>query len=252
MAERRMFSNAIVDNDMFLDMPITTQLLYFHLGMHTDDEGFVSSPRKIQRSVGCSNDDMKVLISKGFIIPFESGVIVVTHWHIHNSLRKDRAKETIYKDERERLTITDNGAYCLTDNELSTGCPTLDNQMTTNCPHKLREDKISEDKESEGKGTQSPDGEEMPPKTQKPAFHLYGEYKHIRLTNEQYSKLIEEYGEKMTAEYIKRCDEYCQQYGKSYKDYNLTLRNWIRKDSEKNGQAKQHDEFAGKYSGTVI
>lgn len=84
MAERRMFSKSVIDSDMFLDMPISAQALYFHLGMHGDDDGFVSSPKRIARAVGCNDDDLQILASKNFIIPFESGVIVIRDWNGHD------------------------------------------------------------------------------------------------------------------------------------------------------------------------
>src|ERR1700704_2669767 len=103
MAQRRMFSSQIVNSDDFLEMPLTSQALYFHLGMSADDDGFVS-PRKVLRMTGAGQDDLKVLIAKNFVIPFESGVIVITHWKQNNYLRNDRYTPTIYKAERERLS----------------------------------------------------------------------------------------------------------------------------------------------------
>ena len=116
-AERRMFAKTIVDSDSFLDMPLSTQALYFHLSMRADDEGFINNPKKIQRMVGASDDDLRVLIGKRFIIPFESGIVVIKHWRIHNYIQKDRYKPTVYKDERAELTVTENGAYteCIQD-----------------------------------------------------------------------------------------------------------------------------------------
>ena len=99
MAEKRMFSKKIIDSDAFLDMPLSTQALYFHLSMRADDEGFINNPKKVSRMIGCGEDDLKLLIAKNFIIPFESGVVVIKHWLIHNTIRKDRAKETLYKEE---------------------------------------------------------------------------------------------------------------------------------------------------------
>ncbi len=113
MGQKRMFSLCVVDTDKFMDMPCSTQALYFHLGMHGDDDGFVSSPRKIQRAAGCSDDDLRLLAAKGFIIPFESGVIVITDWRINNTLKNDRYRETIYKAERAMLQIEASGKYAL-------------------------------------------------------------------------------------------------------------------------------------------
>ena len=111
MAERRMFSKTIVDSDAFLEMPLSTQALYFHLSMRADDDGFLNNARKIQRIIGASDDDLKLLVAKKFIIPFETGVIVIKHWKIHNYIRGDRKKNTVYSEELSMLEEKDNGAY---------------------------------------------------------------------------------------------------------------------------------------------
>lgn len=111
MAERRMFAKTIIDSDAFIDMPLSTQALYFHLSMRADDDGFINNPKKIQRMVGASDDDLKVLVMKRFIIPFESGIVVIKHWKIHNYIRNDRYKPTVYAEEKAMLTSKDNGAY---------------------------------------------------------------------------------------------------------------------------------------------
>ena len=111
MAERRMFAKTIIDSDAFLDMPQSTQLLYFQLSMRADDDGFINNPKSILRNIGCKDDDLKILSSKKFIIPFESGVIVIKHWRIHNYIQKDRYHETKYKLEKASLSVDENGAY---------------------------------------------------------------------------------------------------------------------------------------------
>lgn len=111
MAERRMFAKTIVDSDAFLDMPLSAQALYFHLSMRADDDGFINNPKKIQRMIGASDDDCKLLIMKRFIIAFESGVIVIKHWRIHNYIQKDRYKETLYTEEKRQLAIDEKNAY---------------------------------------------------------------------------------------------------------------------------------------------
>ena len=111
MAEKRMFAKTIIDSDAFLDMSLSTQALYFHLSMRADDDGFVNNPKKVQRMIGCSDDELKMLIAKKFIIPFESGVCVIKHWRIHNYIQKDRYKETVYKDEKAHLILKNNKAY---------------------------------------------------------------------------------------------------------------------------------------------
>ena len=111
MAEKRMFTKKIVDSDAFLDMPLSTQALYFHLNMRADDDGFVNSAKKIQRMIGSSEDDLKLLIAKRFILGFENGVIVIKHWRMHNLLRKDRYNPTQYQEEFRMLGLKDNGSY---------------------------------------------------------------------------------------------------------------------------------------------
>lgn len=113
MAERRMFAKTIVDSDAFLDMPLSTQVLYFHLNMRADDDGFVNNPKRVQRMIGCSDDDMKILIAKQFIFLFDSGVVVIKDWKIHNYIQKDRYKETRYKDEKNMLEEESNKSYTL-------------------------------------------------------------------------------------------------------------------------------------------
>lgn len=118
MAQRRMFSLEVVDTDLFLDMPASSQALYFHLSMRSDDDGFCASPRKIAMLVNCSTDDLKLLIAKRFVIPFESGVCVIRDWRVNNYIQRDRYHETRYQSEKQRLFLTDSGSYELVD----TGC----------------------------------------------------------------------------------------------------------------------------------
>lgn len=122
MAEKRMFSKAIIDSDAFLEMPLSTQALYFHLSMRADDDGFVNNPKRIMRLVNCSEDDIRVLIARNFLIPFDSGVVVIKHWKIHNYIQKDRYKETNYLEEKKMLTVKPNKAYSLASAPMDTGC----------------------------------------------------------------------------------------------------------------------------------
>ena len=92
MAERRMFSKAIIDSDAFCDMPLSTQALYFHLALQADDDGFVNNPKKIMRTIGASGDDFKLLQVKNFVIVFDSGIVAIVHWRLHNCIKKDRTK----------------------------------------------------------------------------------------------------------------------------------------------------------------
>lgn len=122
MANRRMFSLSVIDTDKFLDMPVSSQLLYFHLGMRADDDGFVSSPKRIARTTNCGDDDLRILATKGYIIPFESGVVVIRHWRQNNQLRSDRYRETVCKNEKATLSIIDN-IYIESTNEAPDSIP---------------------------------------------------------------------------------------------------------------------------------
>ena len=153
LAERRMFTQKIVDSDAFLDMPLTAQALYFHLNMRADDDGFVNNPKKIQRMIGAAEDDLKLLIAKRFLLAFENGVVVIKHWRMHNLLRKDRYNPTQYQEEIERLMLKENGAYTENieipmiqepDNQMATTRQPDDNQMATQ--DRIGKDRIGKDR----------------------------------------------------------------------------------------------------------
>ena len=143
MADKRMFSKSIIESDLFIDMPVSARLLYYDLGMRGDDDGFVDSPKRVLRMTGASDDDLKILIVKQFLIPFDSGVVVIRHWKLHNYIRSDRYKPTRYQAEKKLLYLDETNVYCLlsgflpTDNHVSTEClPDViphDNQMSTEC-----------------------------------------------------------------------------------------------------------------------
>jgi len=139
MAERRMFAKSIIDSDAFLEMPQSSQLLYFHLSMRADDDGFVNKPKTVMRMIGASDDDMRILIAKKFIIPFESGVVVIKHWKIHNYIQNDRYKETNYKEEKALLELDENKAYRLSDTKRIQHVSSLETQV------RLGKDSIGED-----------------------------------------------------------------------------------------------------------
>ena len=152
MGERRMFSKEIVKSDTFLDMPAEAQALYFHLGMEADDEGFLNRPKSVMRSCSCSEDSLKLLIAKKFILAFESGVVVITHWRINNTLRKDRLNATKCIAERALVDLDESGKY-----QMTTTCRPNGNQMTTTCQinghqvspqHNITEHNIREYKEN--------------------------------------------------------------------------------------------------------
>lgn len=147
MAEKRMFTKSIVDSDKFLEMPLSTQALYFHLGMRADDEGFINSPKKIIRAVNCNEDDLKLLIAKGFVICFDTGIIAITHWKLHNHIQKDRFKPTLYEEEKSLLDENNRKEYILktaVSNSMDTKCI----QFVSNAGTKNRLDKNRIDKDS--------------------------------------------------------------------------------------------------------
>ena len=145
-----MFTGKITESDAFLDMPLTSQCLYFHLCMYADDEGFVKNPKRIQRMIGASDDDMRVLIAKNFLLAYESGVIVIKHWKMHNAIRRDRMHDTEYVEEKSMLYVKENGAYTLDPNKgqplLTVKCPSNDGQMSGKCHTEIRLDKNRLDK----------------------------------------------------------------------------------------------------------
>ena len=188
MAERRMFAKTIIDSDAFLEMPLSTQALYFHLSMRADDDGFINNPKKIQRMIGASDDDLKMLIAKSFIITFDTGIIVIKHWKIHNYIQKDRYKETLYVQEKKQLSVKDNKAYteaCIQDvsipeTQVSIGKLSID---------KLRDsgDKESVGVQGEREPTPSrPETKNVDKSVENPKL---GKYANVELTQKELAKL---------------------------------------------------------------
>lgn len=185
MAQRRMFSKKITDTDTFLDMPLSSQALYFHLNMHADDDGFVSNAKTIKRMIGSSDDDLKLLLAKQFIFAFESGVVVIKDWKIHNYIRKDTYNTTIYGDEKEQLQQDENGAYTLRPRAVDDPSPQV----------RLGKDRLGKDINNSSSDDEQPDFEqefeavwkEYPNKTgKKQAFNHYKAWrrKSVNNTNE--------------------------------------------------------------------
>lgn len=219
MADKRMFSLKIVDSDLFLDMPLSSQCLYFHLSMRADDDGFVNNPKKIIKIIGANEDDLKILIAKGFVIVFERGIIVITHWKINNYIRNDRRKETMYITEKQSLTQTENGAYIKLEN---LGIPN-DNQVSTICPHSIgkgRLDKVSIDK---GRGEKE---------NQSAPVSFYGEFKNVRLSKEEYKNLKEKLNS-YTEIMINKLSRYMESRGKTYQNHYVTILKWYEEDKDK-------------------
>ena len=227
MAEKRMFTQKIIDSDAFLDMPLSTQALYFHLNMRADDDGFINNPKRIQRTIGASEDDLKLLIAKRFVICFENGVIVIKHWRMHNTLRKDRYNPTVYQEQYALLEVKDNNAYTeKQDDDTSTTWQPSGNHLEP----QYRLDKNSIDKDSLDKGSiaESDDSEPSTKPSKKPVKHKYGEYNNVLLTDDELEKLKDEFHD--WEERIERLSSYVASTGKTYKSHYATIRNWAKKD----------------------
>lgn len=258
MAERRMFSKVVIDSDTFLDMPLSAQALYFHLSMRADDDGFVSSPKRIQTYVGASTDDLKILLAKHFLIPFESGVVVIKHWKVHNYIQKDRYKETYYQAEKALLEETPKTKEYTRKLNLDTSCIQTVSNLDTSCiqtGYKLDtqvrdrdrdsiEIEIGEDKESASADSNEPDGSTSPSlfdsdvkkQKKKQTKHKYGEYNNVLLTDEELTKLKEKIPN--WQDFIERLSGYIASTGKRYKSHYVTMLNWYRRDGQRQ-QAQQ-------------
>jgi hypothetical protein len=195
-----MVSLKVTDTDIFLDMPLSTQALYFHLITRADDDGFFANPKKIMRMINCTEDDLKILMSKEFVIPFESGVCVIKHWKIHNLIRSDRYSETIYKAEKASLIEDHNKVY------IPNVIPE-DTQMDTQSRLELGKSKVSIDKK-------------------KPEKHKYGEYHHVLLTDNQYAELKTCVDDR--EKWIKKMDESIEEKGNIYniKNFKMAAIKW--------------------------
>ena len=258
MAERRMFAKTIIDSDVFTDMPISARLLYYDLAMRADDDGFVNSPKKIMRFVGASMDDMNVLIAKQFIIPFESGVVVIKHWKIHNYIQKDRYKATSYQAEKESLTLK-NGTYYTDDlpdvSNLDTEC--IQDVYSLDTQDRLGKDRLELGKDrvrdrdrdrqeeesacapenlplgnNENKNNKNNENDFNNSDNKKPTRHKYGIYKNVLLTDEDMEKLKSEFPDDWQNR-IERLSEYIASSGKTYKNHLATIRIWAKKDKER-------------------
>ena len=262
MAERRMFAKTTIDSDAFLDMPLSAQALYFHLSMRADDEGFINNPKRIQRTIGASDDDMKLLNAKNFVIRFGSGIVVIKHWRIHNYIRGDRLKGTVYAEERKMLDVKGNGAYTIKPelarieedgadacqsnvSHLSDKCQSNDSQMTDACPANVSIGKDSIDKVSIGEVKEI--NARARTREEKPAKHRYGEYKNVLLTDEELEKLKERFPQ----DWERRIEDLSlgiESKGYKYKSHYAAILSWARRDearkpAPKQGSAEELDDF---------
>ena len=155
MAQRRMFSKKVTDTDTFLDMPLSTQALYFHLNMHADDDGFIDNTKTIQRMIGSSDDDRKLLIAKQFLLPFDNGVVVIKDWRVHNYIRKDTYNKTMYPKELEQLQVNKSGQYERQNLVTYTERPRAVDETLTQV--RLGKDRLGKDRKDILSGSDEPD-----------------------------------------------------------------------------------------------
>lgn len=221
MAERRMFTKKVTDDDNFMSLSSSAQALYLHLSMSADDDGFCNQVSLSMFKAHASVQDLQALLEKRYIYQFENGVIVIKHWRMANALRKDRYTPTAFQEELAHLKLKDNGSYSW----LPDGCQEVAACLPQDSIGKVSIDKVS--------------------KKDKPVRHKYGLYQNVLLSDEQMEKLKTEFPHDYQ-ERIENVSEYCKSKGKSYSDYLATIRSWARKDEKKTkAQSKDMNEKWG-------
>ena len=228
MAERRMFTKKITESDAFLDMPSSTQMLYFHFSMNADDDGFVNNPKKIQKMCGASDDDFKLLIAKSFIILFDSGIIVIKHWKMHNYIQADRYRPTDYVEEKSMLGIKSNKAYTLDVSKMDTEC-IQNGYIGKDSIGKVSIDKNSIDKDSKGESVRGEKAKRFYP----PTIDEVKQYCEERKNNIDPMAFIDFYSSKGWM------------IGKNrMKDWKAAVRTWERKRKQKSqAESSVYDEW---------
>ena len=238
MAERRMFAKTIIDSDAFIDMPLSAQALYLHLSMRADDDGFVNNPKRIQRMIGAADDDMKLLVAKSFLIPFENGIVVIKHWKVHNYIRSDRYTPTVYQEEKNLLTVEKSRVYTV---GIPSGIP---NGYQMDTQYRLGKDRLGKDRLGKDRLVESIAADDTPPApTPAKTKHKYGEYNNVRLTDDEINKLNEELGAHMTTACITFLDEYIEMKGYKAKSHYLAIKKWVV-SAVKERQPKEQDRLA--------
>jgi hypothetical protein len=217
-----MFAKTIIDSDEFLEMPLSAQALYFHLGMRADDDGFLNNARKILGIIRASDDDLKILIAKRFLIVFEGGIVVIKHWLMHNLIRQDRYKGTVYSDEKALLSVKGNGAYTIS------GIPN-DNQVATRLTQvRLGKGSIGKEREEKSEAKASTHSE-----SEKGKWEFFGEFQKVYLEENEYITLKDQFP-KDYQRFIDSLDGYKKEHpNKRYVSDYATIKNWLRRDGIK-------------------
>ncbi|MGN0504373.1 MAG: hypothetical protein ACI4HJ_04925 [Ruminococcus sp.] len=262
MAKKRMYDKEIVGSDAFIEMPTSSQALYFHLGMNADDDGFVGNPKSIQRQIGASDDDMRLLIMKRFIYAFDSGVVLIKHWNINNFIRKDRYKPTTYIKEKSLIVLCDNNSYRITTvnrdftmvNQRSTQysieeyskekCSLVEESVDSDlsrrisdktaalyqpirieelCPHES--DLAPQERPAANKAVKSKSAEEK---------HCFGEFNNVYLTDKEYKELVSQFGAAKALAKINRLSRWLYSDSSHIKtDHYRTILVWHSEDKAK-------------------
>lgn len=232
MAERRMFAKTIVESDAFLEMSLSAQALYFHLGMEADDDGIVANPTAIQRMIGAAPDDLKTLLAKRFILGFDSGVIVVKHWKINNYIQKDRYRPTTYIEELSTLTLDEKNAYTEAGkNAMYTDCIQNVSKMYTQ--DRIGKDSIYNSLSLNARVCAREEKENIGGLGECAKEYLVGvglgEYENVYLTAEDIEEL-KSIDRIKWMDYVWRLSEYMATTGKAYDNHCAVIKKWMRED----------------------
>ena len=240
MAERRMFTKKITDSDPFTEMPLSAQALYFHLNMNADDDGFLNNPKKIQRSIGASEDDLKLLMAKRFILTFEKGIIVIKHWRMHNLLRKDRYTETQYLEEKDTLLLQKDGSYTEKPPELPVATTWQPNGNQVATQYSIGKDSIGKDRLGEGSVVPA-----TATATEENQLKLIGGElgkNVVYLTDRQFSDLMDRLGLDAFNRYVERLATFIIENNARIKSHYDTILKWYEEDSKVSGKPKAKPE----------
>ena len=228
MAEKRMFTTKIINSDPFKEMPLSAQALYFHLGMNADDEGFLNNAKSVQRSILASEDDLKLLIAKDFIISFPSGVIVIKHWKMHNQIQASRLKPTQYTEERSMLAVKENKAYTLNLNNVDNLSTSADNRTAS-----VEECSVDKIRLEECSVVQSADN--------MTSSHADTQHTHLSyspMTWQEYQFLAGKYGKTLVDSKIQRASQYKNTYNYA------TIKKWCEEDAQKRKRSNKFNNFS--------
>lgn len=211
MAQRRMFSLNVVDTDRFLEMPPSAQLLYFQLGMHADDDGFVSSPKRITKTLRCRDKDLQMLVDRGWLISFDSGIVAITDWKLNNSIKADRYCETVHVREKNMLQLSDNKRYILMDPNWNQTGDILEPQNRID-KDKVDQDRIEKNNIDQYKSEQRRETEQNAPRQPVSAGkRSYGQFGWVQLSDREYAELSNDLG----TEELERCIDYVDAFAQT-------------------------------------